>query len=191
VAAACLGSPFVAVPVRAAEAPPPVAQELTLDGLGIGPQTVFAAHGVVEAYFPAPATRVASSGSFVRVFFAHSAEAAPGSTMLIAVNGQPLVTVPLADGTAAGGVLETRVPASLLDEQSPNRLQVRFDLRPAGAASASALYGRLNGPSMMHYELAGSSGAPAGLEAYPYSLLVTGAASPALGLLLPSTPDEQ
>ena len=173
----------------AADQPPlRIAQELTLDGLGIGPQTVFAAHGVAEVYFPPPVGRLALSGSLVRVFFSHSPRLAEGSAMLLAVDDQPLVSVPLTAGTAEGGVVETRVPPSLLSEDQPTRLQVGFDLRPASGASQADLYGRVDGQTLVHYELASAGGVP-GLEAYPYSLLAFGAASPALGLLLPDRPE--
>src|SRR5438128_2597819 len=84
-----------ALPAAAADASPTVAQELTLDGLGIGSQTVYGAHGAVEVTFPAAATDVALAGNYVRVFFSHSGDVAAGSSMLIAVNGQPLLTLPL------------------------------------------------------------------------------------------------
>jgi hypothetical protein len=185
-AAACLCS-LQPVSGRAADAPPPVAEELTLDGLGIGTQTVFGAHAVVETYFPPPVTNLATAGTYVRVYFGHSPQASQASTALIAVNGQPLVTVPLQAGTAGGGVLDVRIPPTLVDARLPNRLQVRFDLQASGIAPGE-LYGRVTGATMMHYELVGRGGAP-GLETYPYALLPSQVLDPAVGLVLPSAPD--
>ncbi|HEY7201669.1 MAG TPA: hypothetical protein VIC57_15715, partial [Candidatus Dormibacteraeota bacterium] len=137
-----LGCLLVAPTAAGAEpGPAPVSQELTLDGLGIGPQTVYGARGAAEVAFPPAVSRLAPTGTFVRVFFSHSSDIAPGSSMLIAVNGQPLLTVALTTGTAAGGVVETRVAPQLLAESAPNRLQVRFTL----GGPAATLYGRVEG----------------------------------------------
>jgi Bacterial cellulose synthase subunit len=178
---------LAAAPAAAAAAdasPPPVGQDVTLAGLGIGAQTVYGAHTAAEIAFPPAVTRLASAGSFVRVFFSHSPDAAAGSSMLIAVNGQPLLTVPLTSGTAGGGVLETRLPASLLEGGTPNRLQVRFTL----TGPSTTMYGRVDPLTTLHYELAGSAGGVPGLEQYPYPLLAANAASPALGVVLPVAP---
>src|ERR1700730_1131334 len=113
---------LVPAAAAAADANPELGQDVTLDGLGIGAQTVYGAHGATEVAFPPAAATMAPTGSYVRVFFSHSVDVVAGSTMLIAVNGQPLLTVPLASGTAAGGVLETRLPAPLLDQRQPTRL---------------------------------------------------------------------
>src|SRR5215472_14601628 len=173
-----------AAPAAALEAPAGAAQEVTLDGVGIGSQTVYGAHGAVEATFPAAATDLAQAGNFVRVFFSHSADVTPGSSMLIAVDGQPLLTVPLGPGTAGGGVVETRIPTTLLDPRGPNRLQIRFALD----GPAATLYGRIDGQTTLHYELAPSPAGQPELEDYPYSLLAAGATNPALGLVLPASP---
>jgi len=173
-----------AIPAAAADAPAAVAQEVTLDGLGIGAQTVYGAHGAVEVTLPAPATDLALAGNYVRVFFSHSVDATAGSSMLIAVGGQPLLTVPLGPGTAGGGVVETRIPSGLFAPRQATRLQVRFAL----AGPAATLYGRIDGQTMLHYELAPAPTGLPDLERYPYSLLATGASSPGLGLVLPSAP---
>ena len=174
-------------PVVAADAPPlAVGQDVTLDGLGIGAQTVHGAHGATDVAFPPAVTHLASTGSFVRVFFSHSPDVAAGSSMLIAVDAQPLLTVALSPGTAGGGVVETRLPPSLLADGAPNRLQVRFTL----TGPAATLYGRVDGETTMHYELAPLSGQP-DLAEYPYTLLAAGVANPALGVVLPVTPDPQ
>jgi Bacterial cellulose synthase subunit len=174
-------------PARAADQPQAIAQELTLDGLGIGSQTVYGAHAAIEVTFPSAATDLAQAGNFVRVFFSHSVDVAAGSSMLIAVGGQPLLTVPLGPGTAGGGVVETRVPTALLSPRGSNRLQVRFALN----GPAATLYGRIDGQTLLHYELAPSPTGLPELEEYPYSLLATGASNPGLGLVLPSSPSSR
>jgi hypothetical protein len=172
----------------AALGPVPVGQELTLAGTGMGAQTVYGPSGAAEVSFPPPATVLAQTGNFVRVFFSHSADAGAGSTMLVAVNGQPLLTVPLTPESAGGGVVETRVPTSLLVERQPNRLQVRFQL----AGTAATLYGRIDGQTLIHYQLAGAAaGGRPELEHYPYSLLADGALRPVVGVVLPSRPGTQ
>jgi hypothetical protein len=173
-----------AAPAAAADAPAAVAQEVTLEGLGIGSQTVYGARGAVEVTFPAAATDLAQAGNFVRVFFSHSVDVMAGSSMLIAVGGQPLLTVPLGPGTAGGGVVEARIPTTLLDPRGPNRLQARFALN----GPAATLYGRIDGQTTLHYELARSSTDHPELEEYPYSLLSAGAPNPALALVLPASP---
>jgi Bacterial cellulose synthase subunit len=173
-----------AAPAAAVDAPVAVAQEVTLDGLGIGSQTVYGAHGAVEVTFPAAATDLFQTDNFVRVFFSHSVDVLAGSSMLIAIDGQPLLTVPLGPGTAAGGVVETRIPSALLAPRQSHRLQVRFTLN----GPAATLYGRIDGQTTMHYQLAPSPAGLPELEVYPYSLLAAGASNPPLGLVLPSGP---
>ena len=152
--------------------------------MGIGSQTVYGAHGATEVSFPHPATQLAQAGNFVRLFFSHSLDVRTGSTLLIAVNGQPLLTIPLNASTAGGGVVETRMSDTLLEPAQPNRLQVRFSL----VGPAATLYGRIDGHTMMHYQLAPSPTGLPDLEAYPYSLLAAGASRPRLGLVLPVSP---
>src|SRR5215471_13057061 len=108
----------------AAAEPLAISQEIALSGLAIGPMTAHGAHGLLETFFPPPAAPLAASGCFVRVFFSYSQQAAPGSTMVIAVNGHALSSVDLDRGHAVGGVLEVPIPTSLIDLQHPNRLQV-------------------------------------------------------------------
>lgn len=168
-----------------------VSQEIALDGLAIPAQTLRGSRGVAETFFPPPSAPLAPGGSFVRVFFGYSPQAAQGSTMVIAFNGQPLNTVELGRGHATGGVLEVSVPTSLIDQQHPNRLQVRFDLK-APSGSQELLYGRVDATTLIHYSLAQATSGIAGLETYPYSLLATDAsrpASPTLAVMLPSPPD--
>ncbi len=168
-----------------------VSQEIALDGLAIGAQTVHGPHGLAEASFPPPAAAIAPVGCFVRVFFSHSQQAAAGSVMVIAINGQPLKSVELTAGNAPGGVLEVRVPSPLVDQQGTNRLQVRFDL-VAPSVSQELLYGRVDSRTLIHYNLAPGTNGQAGLETYPFSLLATDASrpgNPTLGVALPSPPD--
>jgi hypothetical protein len=168
-----------------------VSQEIALDGLAIGAQTVHGPHGLAEASFPPPAAAIAPGGCFVRVFFAHSQQAAAGSVMVISMNGQPLTSVELTRGNAPGGVLEVRVPSSVIDQQRGNRLQVRFDL-VAPSVSQELLYGRVDSRTLIHYNLAPGANGQAGLETYPFSLLATDASrpgNPTLGVALPTPPD--
>jgi Bacterial cellulose synthase subunit len=164
-----------------------VGQELTLNGIGIGAQTVYGANSAAEVAFPPAATVLAPTGNFVRIFFSQSPDAGAGSTMLLAVNGQPLLVVPLTAGTASGGVLETRLPSALLVDRQPVRLQVRFQL----AGPAATLYGRLDGQTLIHYELAGSADGRPELEQYPFSMLAAGSLNPTIGVVLPIRPAEQ
>ena len=179
-------------PISAAAADPlAIPQEISLNGLAVGSMTAHGAHGLLEAWFPTPGAPLAASGCFVRVFFSYSPQSAPGSTMVIAVNGQALSTVELDPGHAVGGVLEVPVPTSLVDQQHPNRLQVAFDLVTA-SASQDLLYGKLESPTLVHYSLAEASSGLPGLEAYPWSLLATdasSAAAPTIGVALPSPPE--
>jgi hypothetical protein len=182
------GLALAAVTPAAADAPLTAGQELTLDGVGIGAQTVYGANAAAEVTFPPASAVLGQTGNFVRVFFAHSPDVRAGSSMLIAVNGQPLLTLPLTPETDSGGVVETRLPASLLVERQPNRLQVRFQL----AGPPATMYGRVDGQTLIHYQLA--SAAPDGrpeLEQYPYSLLTYGTRRPPLGVVLPSAPGAQ
>ena len=168
-----------------------ISQEISLSGLAVGPMTAHGAHGLLEALFPAPGAPLAAAGCFVRVFFSYSPQSAPGSTMVIAVNGQALSTVELDPGHAVGGVLEVPVPTSLIDQLRPNRLLVRFDLATV-SASQDLLYGKLESPTLMHYSLAEPASGLPGLEAYPWSLLATdasSAAAPTVGVALPSPPE--
>jgi hypothetical protein len=188
-----LSAGVAAVSPRTAAAVEPLAisQEIALSGLAIGPMTAHGAHGLLETLFPPPGAPLAASGSFVRVFFSYSPQSAPGSTMVIGVNGHALSTVELDRGHAAGGVLEVSMPTWLIDPQHPNRLQVTFDLATA-SASQDLLYGKVEGPTLIHYSLVGLSSGLPGLETYPWSLLATDAsvaAKPTVGVALPSPPD--
>jgi Bacterial cellulose synthase subunit len=99
---------------------------------------------------------------------------------------------PLTNGTAAGGVMEFPVPLTMLSEQAPNRLEVRFTMRSASqpAAAPSDLFSRLDGQTMVHYQLAvPGGGRAAGLETYPFSLLAAGGVARNLGVVLPGQPE--
>ncbi len=114
-----------------------LAEEVSITDLGAGPQTVHGQAGSVNIAFPAPAGPLASSGSFIRVFFGHSAIVPPGSRLELAVNGRPLSDSALNAGTAGGGVFESRVPQETLSQDRPNLLQARFLLPTSGEASAA------------------------------------------------------
>jgi Bacterial cellulose synthase subunit len=189
-----------ALPARAVSAdtgtPPPV-QELTLDSMGMGAQTVYGPSGVMEIYFPAPVARLASSGSFVRLFFSYSSNLVEGSGAVITMNGQPLPLhnpVPLSNSTAPGGLTEYPVGPDVLSDQTPNRLRIQFTMRSSAqpAPSPNDLFGRLDGRTLIHYQLASPGGGhPAGLETYPFSLLPTTEQDSSLGVVVPNQPDPE
>jgi hypothetical protein len=187
----------LALPVRLASADsvaPPAVEELTLDGLGMGAQTVYGPSGVMEIYFPAPAAQLASSGSFVRLFFSYSSNLVDGSGAVITMNGQPLPQhnpVPLANSTAPGGLAEYPVGPEILSDQTPNRLRIQFTMRSSAqpAPSSSDLFGRLDGRTLIHYQLASPAGGrQAGLETYPFSLLPTSELERTMGVVVPTQP---
>lgn len=191
---------LLALPVRVASADsvaPPAVEELTLDSLGMGAQTVHGTSGVMEIYFPPPATQLAGSGSFVRLFFSHSSNLADGSGAVITMNGRSLTRqnpVPLSNDTAPGGLAEYAVGPEALSDQVPNRLRIQFTMRSAAqpAPSASDLFGRLDGRTLIHYQLAGPGGGkPAGLETYPYSLLATSEQDRPVGVVVPDQPTSE
>ena len=168
-----------------------LAQEISITDLGAGPQTVHGQAGSVNIAFPAPAAPLASSGSFVRVFFGHSATIPPGSRIEVAVNGRPLSDSALSTGTAGGAVFESRVPQEILSRDGPNLLQARF-LLPNGGQAAEGLFGRLDGQTLIHYELQRPAGADSlALNDFPYSLIEPASAtsSPPLALVLPDKPE--
>jgi len=167
-------------------------QEIALSGLAVGAQEVDGQHGVAEVLFPPPSAPLADAGSSVRVFFGHDPQSGPGSTMTIAVNDLTLATLALDRSTAAGGVVELRVPAYGLDLTHPNRLRVTFDLSPAPGVPTTELFGRIDPSTLIHYRLATPAVGLAGLETYPFSLLATNASSPnmpVLGICLAASPD--
>ncbi|MDQ6742516.1 MAG: cellulose biosynthesis cyclic di-GMP-binding regulatory protein BcsB [Candidatus Dormibacteraeota bacterium] len=187
----------LALPARLASADtvvPPAVQELTLDSLGMGAQTVYGPSGVMEIYFPAPVAQLASSGSFVRLFFSYSSNLVDGSGAVITMNGQPLPLhnpVPLSNSTAPGGLAEYPVGPEVLSDQTPNRLRIQFTMRSAAQPppSSSDLFGRLDGRTLIHYQLATPGGGrPAGLETYPFSLLPTSEQDRTVGVVLPNQP---
>lgn len=193
-AVASFTAPARALAAGAAQpaAPPVVTQEVSLASLGLADQTVHGPAGSIITYFPAPGVALASSGTFVRVFFAHGAPDDPAANLAVRVNGSSLATVPLSAGTRAGGVFEKEVPAALLHSDRPNRLEVRFSM-PPGRTGAAGLFGQLGSRTVLHYELKALDGGEAdALEDYPVGLLSfpSAPAGPApLALMLPAQPD--
>ncbi|MDQ6898367.1 MAG: cellulose biosynthesis cyclic di-GMP-binding regulatory protein BcsB [Candidatus Dormibacteraeota bacterium] len=171
--------------------PTELAQEISITDLGAGPQTVHGQAGSVNIAFPGPAVPLASSGSFVRVFFGHSATIPPGARIEVAVNGRPLSDSALSTGTAGGAVFESRVPQEILNRDGPNLLQARF-LLPTAAPAVEGLFGRLDGQTLIHYALRRPAGADSlALNDFPYSLIEPASAtsSPPLALVLPDKPE--
>jgi hypothetical protein len=165
------------------------AQEITLDSLGLSAQTVEGSSGSVAVLVPPPATQPAASGNFVRIFFAHSSLLDPaGSSVTVAVNGQPLSAIRLDATNADGSVFEARVAGSALHAARPNLMEARFELKLAGAPATgdSAAYARLEPQTLLHYQLYGPPGSrpPPRLESYPFPL-VSRAGSSRVGLILP------
>jgi Bacterial cellulose synthase subunit len=169
-------------------------REITFATLGLGDQTVHGAAGSILTYFPAPPGPLASSGNYVRVFFAHDAPDDPAASLAVAINGKALATVQLTPGTRAGGVFEKGIPTAMLRSDRPNRLDVRFSLlQPGRAAASGGLHGQLGSRTLLHYELrALDGGVPDALEDYPAGLLGAsppdGGAAP-VALILPPQPD--
>jgi Bacterial cellulose synthase subunit len=165
------------------------AQEISMESLGMGSQAVQGGSGSVEVYLPPPAGPLASAGSFVRVFFAHSPLLdAAASSLTVAVNGQPLTSIRLDGSNADGSAFETRVVGSALHGDGPNLLQARFELKLAGAPATgdSAAYARLEPQTFLHYQLYGPPGSrpPPRLESYPFPFAAR-AGSSGVGLVLP------
>ncbi|MBJ7615025.1 MAG: cellulose biosynthesis cyclic di-GMP-binding regulatory protein BcsB [Candidatus Dormibacteraeota bacterium] len=165
------------------------AQEVSLESLGMGSQSVQGGSGSVEVYLPPPAGPLASAGSFVRVFFGHSPLLdAAASSLTIAVNGQPLTSVRLDGSNADGSAFETRVVGSALHGDGPNLLQARFEFKLAGAPATgdSAAYARLEPQTFLHYQLYGQPGSrpPPRLESYPFPFAARAGGS-GFGFVLP------
>jgi cellulose synthase subunit len=144
------------------------AQEVSLAGLGLASQTVHGPSASVAVAFPPPAADLASSGSYLRVFFGHSAGAAGRSTLHVFVNDVALLSIPLVASTADGSVFVVAVPSSALHVSSPNLVAFDFGLLSTGSSAADVLYGRIDTQTALHYDLAIPNSA---IAAYPYSLL--------------------
>jgi cellulose synthase subunit len=172
-------------------------QDVRLAQLGLPAQTAYGPHGSIAVSMPPPLGPLAGSGSFLRVFFAHSPLVDPStSTLTLAVNGRPLSALTLDGSTAAGSTFEAPVPAFLLSQQSPNLVEARFELlagpvrrSAAGAAPPEPAYARIDPQSYVHYQLYGSPGSrpTARLEGYPLPFAGRGGLG-RVGLLLPSLP---
>jgi hypothetical protein len=186
------GAPAVAAAADVS-APVQAPEDLSLGALGVADQAVHGPAGSVLTSFPAPSAPLASSGSFVRIFFAHAEPDASVAKIVVAVNGVILDTVPLAAGTRAGGVFEKSIPGNVLHADGPNLLDVRFSLLAPGANAFGDLYGMVGSRTQLHYELkALDGGRPDALEDYPAGLLSSSTApggQAPLALVLPSRPD--
>lgn len=169
-------------------------QELSMTALGIGSQTVHGRVGTVHIMFPAPAAPVAETGSFVRIFFAHSPITQPPAGIQVGVNGTALTTINLDAGTAQGGVFEVSVPGHTFNKSGANELTVQFSLSVAQAPSSAnaKLYATLDPRTLLHYQLAGPApGKVWSLGVYPYTLLSDSMQPrPRVGLVLPSAPGD-
>jgi hypothetical protein len=168
-------------------------------GLGLPAQTAGGPHGSIAVSMPPPLGALAASGSFVRVFFAHSPLLdAAASSLTLAVNGRPLTAMQLDRSTADGSTFEAPVPAFLLHEDGPNLVEARFSLQvdatstaTSTAAASSATYARLDPQTYVHYQVFGPPGShpSARLDGYPFPL-IGGGGSGRVGLLLPQLPSD-
>lgn len=161
-------------------------EELTLSCLGMDSLTTTDLDSTIEVLFPPPGARLAGRGSFVRVFFAHSADVNPGSSLVVSINGQALTTVGLTASTGAGSAFEVPVPAANLHADSGNFLQTHFKLDGKGAAGTFA---RLDRESLIHYQLVGEDDQAESLAAYPYSVLTRrNGLEPTIYVAVPDSP---
>src|SRR6266700_5931482 len=174
------------------------AQEMTLQSLGLPSRELFGASNAVAVFFPPPAAPLAPAGSLLRLFLAHSPVLDPtASTAAVSVNGEELAVLELDAGSVDGAVAEVRVPTAVLHPDTPNLLELRFELRVAGrpATRADDLSAavRLENQTLLRYQLYGPPGTPppARLDAYPFPLAGARAIGPArLGLVLPERPTD-
>jgi hypothetical protein len=118
------------------------------------------------------------------------------STLKILVNGGSLATVSLTESTAEGSVFEVEVPSQDLQTEMPNVVMAQFALSEPGqapvgpispgGAERDSLAGRIDGATMIHYELAEPAGS---LAAYPDSLLkMDDGGRVRLALIVPTRP---
>jgi hypothetical protein len=192
--ASALPTPAASGPpsASAAAAPNPAggaADDISLANLGIATQTVRGPDASVAVLFPPPGRDLANTGSFIRVTFEHSVDAGPGATLDIAVNGHRLTSVPMTEETATGSVIEVPTPGTDLFPDQPNLFEARFSFpahREGTGSSASVPFGRIDGETLVHYQLRDPA---ATLAAYPFSLATGDPRSPLrLGLVVPTAP---
>src|SRR6266702_1586501 len=112
-----------------------------------------------------PAAPLAPAGSLLRLFLAHSPVLDPtASTAAVSVNGEELAVLELDAGSVDGAVAEVRVPTAVLHPDTPNLLELRFELRVAGrpATRADDLSAavRLENQTLLRYQLYGPPGTP-------------------------------
>jgi hypothetical protein len=172
--------------------PPATAEEISLASLGFGSQVIHGPSPSLDVRFPAPAAALATSGSYLRIFFGHSPLVSTGSHLQVRVNGQLLDEVALTDSTAAGSVFVLEVPSVALHRDQPNLAEFDFSLVAAVPSAAPDLFGRVDADTAMHVQMAAATGT---IEAYPYSLLggslVGSLGKVELGAVIPSAPDNQ
>lgn len=172
--------------------PPATAEEISLASLGFGSQVIRGPSPSLDVRFPAPVAALATSGSYLRIFFGHSPLVSTGSHLQVRVNGQLLDDVALTDSTAAGSVFVLEVPSVALHRDQPNLVEFDFSLVAAVPSAGPDLFGRVDADTALHVQLAAAAGT---IEAYPYSLLggslVGSLGKVELGAVIPSAPDDQ
>src|ERR1700694_5231418 len=129
--------------VAAAPSPSTVAQEVSLASLGLATQTVHGFAASVAVAFPPPASALAATGSYLRVFFSHSPLASSGSSLHVRANGEEVTAATLMPSTAAGSVFVAALSESALNTDAPNLIEFVFFLIAGDPAAASALFGRV------------------------------------------------
>ncbi|MDQ6847187.1 MAG: cellulose biosynthesis cyclic di-GMP-binding regulatory protein BcsB [Candidatus Dormibacteraeota bacterium] len=184
--------PFRVQATTSTSPPPAPAEEVTLASLGLMAQSVHGESPSLDVRFPPPVASLAASGSYVRVFFGHSAQLNVRSTLQVSVNGQLLDTVPLTLSTSDGAVFVLQVPVMILHPDLPNLVEFAFSLAATAPAAGAELSARIDADTALHYQLGASAGT---IEAYPYALLggsLGGSlAEVPLGLVMPSSADDE
>ena len=173
--------------------PPAAAEEISLASLGFAAQVVHGPGPSLDIRFPPPAASLADSGSYLRVFYGHSAPVGLGSDVRVLVNGQLLDNVPLTEATAQGAVFVLEVPPVALHLDRANLVEFDFSvLAPTAWPDGPDLYGLVGAQTALHYRLRADGDT---IEAYPYSLLggslFGSLADVPLGVVLRSAPDDQ
>jgi len=163
---------------------PPVSgtsEEVGLQALGLGTQTVYGTSDSVDVYFPRPVTALAPAGNFVHLYYAHSPLLRAGdSSVTILVNGNPITAIPLDETNASAAEAIVPIPTQFMHSDQVNLVSARFQMRNNFGVcdpQSHGLYARLDRQSFIHYQLATRllNGRTTGLETYPFPLLSSAA----------------
>ena len=170
-------------------------EEVGLQALGLGTQTVYGVSDSVDVYFPRPVTALAATGNFVHIFFAHSPLLHAGdSSVTILVNNNPITALPLNDSNVNAAEAIVEIPAQFMHSDQVNLVSARFQMRTNFGQcdpQSHGLYARLDRQTFIHYQLATNllNGRTTGLETYPFPLISSAAGVAERPLLaLPPSP---